>query len=134
MLSEMSDFAQQSESAASEWADGRETAFTEELDSNLRAHRCGQYTACINGGGIAQGYPFMSPTHVSVPDALDLPIFPIRPRAGRIEEETRLGRSVELVAQRRRAENHLRAQSQAVRSQADQFGDWMKGLRDQAHR
>ena len=39
MLSEMGDFALQSESSAAEWADGRETAFTEELDSNLRAHR-----------------------------------------------------------------------------------------------
>ncbi len=41
---------------ASEWADSRETALTEELDSHLRSHR---------------------------------------PRAGRIEEETRMGRCVE---------------------------------------
>ena len=41
MLSEMGDFAVQSESSAAEWADSRETAFTEELDNNLRAHRYG---------------------------------------------------------------------------------------------
>jgi hypothetical protein len=40
---------------------------------------------------------------------------PARPRAGRIEEETRLARSVELVAQRRKIEGHLRAQSKAVK-------------------
>ena len=57
-----------------------------------------------------------------------------RPRAGRIEEETRLGRSVELVAQRRRAESHLRAQSKAVHAQAEQFAEWDKGLRDQVNK
>ena len=51
-----------------------------------------------------------------------------RPRAGRIEEETRLARSVELVAQRRRIENHLRAQSRAVKAQAEQFEEWTSAL------
>jgi hypothetical protein len=45
-----------------------------------------------------------------------------RPRAGRIEEETRLARSVELVAQRRKIEGHLRAQSKAVK-----VGGWVIG-------
>lgn len=51
-----------------------------------------------------------------------------RPRAGRIEEETRLARSVELVAQRRRVEGHLRAQSRAVKAQAAQFSEWASGM------
>lgn len=40
--------------------------------------------------------------------------FSLRPRAGRIEEETRLARSVELVGQRRRVEAHLRLQVRCV--------------------
>ena len=51
-----------------------------------------------------------------------------RPRAGRIEEETRLGRSVELVAQRRKAEGHFREQSKAVKAQAEEFGLWERTL------
>lgn len=51
-----------------------------------------------------------------------------RPRAGRIEEETRLGRSVELVAQRRKAEGHFRLQSKAVKAQAEQYSEWERAL------
>lgn len=40
-----------------------------------------------------------------------------RPRAGRIEEEVRASRSVELTAQRRRVEGHMRSQSKAVHQQ-----------------
>ena len=49
MLHEMHEFAERSGAAATEWSEARETAFTEELDSHLRAHRCG-----IKCGGSAQ--------------------------------------------------------------------------------
>ncbi len=51
-----------------------------------------------------------------------LPALSRSPRAGRIEEEVRMARSVELVAQRRRVELHLKAQSKAVKAQAVRTG------------
>lgn len=54
---------------------------------------------------------------------------PRRPRAGRIEEEVRLQRSVELVGQRRRVELHLKAQSKAVKAQAVSPRGWGAGSR-----
>lgn len=51
-------------------------------------------------------------------EELDAHLRAHRPRAGRVEEDTRLARSVGLVAQRRRVEGHLRAQSKDVHAQA----------------
>ena len=50
-------------------------------------------------------------------EALDGQLRSHRPRAGRVEEEVRATRSVELVAQRRKMEGHMRLQSKAVKQQ-----------------
>jgi hypothetical protein len=50
-------------------------------------------------------------------EALDGQLRSHRPRAGRVEEEVRATRSVELLAQRRIMEGHMRLQSKAVKQQ-----------------
>ncbi|KAG1660824.1 hypothetical protein FOA52_010249 [Chlamydomonas sp. UWO 241] len=95
MLKDMCEFSNRVTSAAFDWAQGRETGLTEELDARLRSHR---------------------------------------PRAGRIEEETRLSRSVELVAQRRRVETHMRAHGKAVQAQADACDEWVAAMKAQVEK
>ncbi|GIL62977.1 hypothetical protein Vafri_17149, partial [Volvox africanus] len=65
---------------------------------------------------------------VSLTQELDSWLRHHRPRAGRIEEEVRTARSVELVAQRRRVELHLKSQSKAVKAQAAAFDDGLRLL------
>eukprot|EP00798_Chlamydomonas_sp_ICE-L_P002710 gene2710-12580_t len=68
---------------------------------------------------------------VSLTEELSAHLRSHRPRAGRIEEDIRLLRSVELVAQRRRVENHMRAQSRAVKAQANQYEEWAMALQQE---
>ncbi len=50
-------------------------------------------------------------------ETLDAQLRRHRPRAGRVEEEVRAQRSVELMAQRRKTEGHMARQSKAVKQQ-----------------
>ena len=104
----MVEFTARAHSAAEQWSSDREVSLTEELDAHLRSHRCARMRAhvCVWGGGISW---MDSCELISIFERM------CRPRAGRIEEETRLARSVELISQRRKVENHLRLQSRAVK-------------------
>ncbi|KAL6762773.1 hypothetical protein V8C86DRAFT_3130507 [Haematococcus lacustris] len=113
LLREAVEFSARASSTAQSWAEEREAALTEELDAHLRAHRQGGAGGGRGGRG-GQGGAGGGKEEGEGGE----------PRAGRIEEETRMARSVELVAQRRRVEGHLRLQGKAVKAQAAQAEEW----------
>ncbi|KAK9817997.1 hypothetical protein WJX72_005556 [[Myrmecia] bisecta] len=79
-------------------------AFLEEMDAFAEA-TCQDAASWANDQEVAET------------EALDARLRSHRPRAGRVEEETRQARAVELIAQRRKVDIHMRSQAKAIAAQ-----------------